>query len=91
MPKAHKSSGKGRSGDGGEEQMPSMGGGEGININTASIDEIRAMCEVGPSTAESIVKAREEEPFESIDDVARVPGIAEKTVEKMRSHGCYAG
>jgi len=60
------------------------------NINTASPEELHDICDAEPSTAESIVKARADEPFKSIDDIVRVPGIGGTTVERMKSNGCYA-
>jgi competence protein ComEA len=59
-----------------------------ININTASADQIaEAMVGVGASKAEAIITFRKEHgPFKSVDDLALVKGIGEKTVEKNRAN-----
>ncbi|MGI6755537.1 MAG: ComEA family DNA-binding protein [Atopobiaceae bacterium] len=58
-----------------------------VNINTASAAELQNLPGVGPSTAESIVKDREQNgPFSSVDDLMRVSGIGEKKLGKMREY-----
>ena len=37
--------------------------------------------------AESIVEEREQEPFDSLDDLTRVHGIGEATVEGIKDQG----
>ncbi|SFJ10141.1 helix-hairpin-helix domain-containing protein [Thermoflavimicrobium dichotomicum] len=56
-----------------------------ININTATIQDLEKLDGLGPSKAEAIVKYREEHgAFRSIDDLTKVPGIGEKTLQKFR-------
>ena len=57
-----------------------------LNINTASADEIAsALKGVGEKKALAIVDFREHNgPFMSVDEVALVKGIGEKTIEKNR-------
>ncbi|MGH8657891.1 MAG: ComEA family DNA-binding protein [Gammaproteobacteria bacterium] len=57
-----------------------------IDINTASADELaQAIKGVGPAKAAAIVAHREKHgPFASIDDLALVQGIGEKTVQMNR-------
>ena len=57
-----------------------------IDINTASADELaQAIKAVGPAKAAAIVAHREKHgPFASIDDLALVQGIGEKTVQMNR-------
>ena len=57
-----------------------------IDINTASADELaQAIKGVGPAKAAAIVAHREKHgPFASVDDLALVQGIGEKTVEMNR-------
>lgn len=59
-----------------------------VDINTASAQQIaEAMVGVGESKAEAIVAFRKEHgAFKTIDDVAMVKGIGEKTVEKNRDN-----
>ncbi|WP_379883057.1 helix-hairpin-helix domain-containing protein [Laceyella putida] len=56
-----------------------------INVNTATAEELDQLNGIGPSKAEAIVRYREEHgPFRSVEEIAQVPGIGEKTVEKFR-------
>ncbi|TCW37735.1 competence protein ComEA [Laceyella sacchari] len=56
-----------------------------INVNTATVEELDKLNGIGPSKAEAIVRYREEHgPFQSVEDIAQVPGIGAKTVEKFR-------
>ncbi|MBL6986069.1 MAG: helix-hairpin-helix domain-containing protein [Methylobacter sp.] len=58
-----------------------------VNINTADVKTIgEALSGIGLKKAEAIVKYREEKgPFESVDDLAKVDGIGEKTIEKIKN------
>ena len=50
-----------------------------VNLNTAAPEELQTLTGVGPVLAERIVEYREENgPFERIEDVTKVQGIAEK-------------
>ena len=56
-----------------------------IDVNTASWPELTQFEGVGPSLAQRITQDRDANgPFDSIDDLQRVPGIGPKTVEKNR-------
>ncbi len=59
-----------------------------ININTAGVETLDTqLIGVGATKAQAIIKYREEHgPFKSIDDLALVKGIGEKTVEKNREN-----
>jgi competence protein ComEA len=52
-----------------------------INVNTASLEELLMLPDVGPVTAQAIIAAR---PFASVGDLDRVKGIGIKRLEKMR-------
>lgn len=55
-----------------------------IDINTADVQELDELPEVGPSTAESIVEYRRlNGEFRSVDDLEEIPGIGPKTLEKI--------
>ncbi len=55
-----------------------------IDINTASVDELDELPEVGPSTAESIIEYRQNNgQFTSVDELEEVPGIGPATLEKI--------
>lgn len=50
-------------------------GGEPLDPNTASVDQITLLPGIGEVLAERIVEGR---PYKSVDDLRRVPGIGEK-------------
>lgn len=52
-----------------------------ININTADAEVLEELEGVGKAAARRIVKAR---PFDSVDDLVRVKGVSEKTVDNNR-------
>ena len=52
---------------------------EPVNLNTASEEELQSLTGIGPKLAERIVAYRTENgPFERVEDITRVQGIAEK-------------
>ena len=55
-----------------------------IDINSASLEDLIKITQIGPSYAEQIINLR---PFVSIDDLTRVSGIAETRLEKIKSQG----
>ncbi|MGR9013140.1 MAG: ComEA family DNA-binding protein [Gammaproteobacteria bacterium] len=58
-----------------------------VNINTADVKTIgESLSGIGLKKAEAIVKYREEKgPFESVNDLVKVDGIGEKTLEKIKN------
>ena len=58
-----------------------------ININTATAEELDLLPEIGPVLAQRIVAYRNAfGDFESIEDLLRVNGIGEKTLDKIRDY-----
>lgn len=56
-----------------------------VNINTAGIDHLVTLPGVGKAIAGRIVESRQTEgPFRTINDLTRVRGIGDKTLEKLR-------
>ncbi|MBE2293713.1 MAG: helix-hairpin-helix domain-containing protein, partial [Phycisphaerales bacterium] len=54
---------------------------QAIDINKATVEQLEGLKGIGPKKAAAIVKYREANgPFESIDDLAKVPGIGKKTL-----------
>lgn len=59
----------------------------GVDINTASLQELQSLPGIGPKAAERIVAHREEHgAFGSLDDLAAVEGFGAKRVEGLRAH-----
>ena len=51
------------------------------DINSASAEDLEELDGIRPFYAERIIEAR---PFESVDDLTRVKGIGDKTLEKIK-------
>jgi len=59
-------------------------GASSIDINTAPSEELKEIIGIGPALAQRIIEAR---PFNSLDDLIRVKGIGEKTLQKIKEQG----
>lgn len=60
-----------------------------ININTASVSELKSLPGIGDVKAEAIVSYRETNgKFKSIDDITKVPGVKSGLLEQIRSKIC---
>ncbi|MDH2415472.1 ComEA family DNA-binding protein [Nocardioides sp. CER19] len=58
-----------------------------VNLNTASVDELDTLPEVGPVTAQAIVDYRTEHGgFGSVDELLDIQGIGEVTLAKIAPH-----
>lgn len=56
-----------------------------ININTADGKELERLTGIGEKTARAIIAYRAENgAFQQVEDIMDVPGIGEKTFEKMK-------
>ncbi len=56
-----------------------------VCVNTASVDELVRIPEVGPETARRIVEYRDANgPFSSVEQFLEIKGIGEKKLEKMK-------
>lgn len=57
-----------------------------IDLNTATPDQLEQLDGVGPTTAEKIVRLREERGgIGTVDDLAEIPGIGPKKLEAIRT------
>lgn len=57
-----------------------------VDVNTASQSELMALPELGPQTAKRIVEYRNQHgPFQTVDQLLRVPGIGNATLKQIRS------
>ena len=68
----------------GAARSPEAGAMEPININTATAQELDALPGIGAKRAADIVADREANgPFRIPEDITRVPGIGEATLEGL--------
>lgn len=62
------------------------GTGPGVDLNTASAEDLQQLDGVGPTTAEKIVRLREQRGgLASVDDLDEIPGIGPKKLEALRA------
>jgi len=55
-----------------------------VDINTADVEELDELPEVGPSTAQSIIDYRTNHgEFRSVGELEEIPGIGPETLEKI--------
>jgi competence ComEA-like helix-hairpin-helix protein len=57
---------------------------EKIEINSASSEELQHIVGIGPSLAERIIENR---PYCTLDELTKVPGIGEVTLQKIKEQG----
>jgi len=55
-----------------------------ININTATLQQLEELVGVGPTIGQRIIDAR---PYASVDDLLKVQGIGDKTLQKIKDQG----
>jgi hypothetical protein len=55
-----------------------------VDINSASLVQLESITAVGPAIGQRIIDSR---PYSSLDDLTKVKGIGEKTLEKIKSQG----
>lgn len=56
-----------------------------ININTASLETLTCLYNIGEKKAQAIIDYRSQDPFDSVEEITNVGGIGEKTLERVRS------
>ena len=56
---------------------------EGVNPNTATIDELQTLPGIGNVMAQRIIEERQSAPFESSQDLKRVKGVSAKLIENL--------
>lgn len=67
---------------------PTAAGGK-VNLNSASLSDLMSLTGIGEAKASKIIQYRDEHgPFKAVDDLAKVTGIGEKTVDALRDSIC---
>lgn len=57
----------------------------GVDINTADTATLEQVKGIGPARAAAIVDYREKNgPFKTVEDLTKVPGIGDKSLQSMR-------
>ena len=78
------------SAEAGTRAASSSGGaqaGQIIDINRAGVEELIEIPGIGKSLAQRIVDFRDEHgPFKRVEDLLKIRGIGEKSLEKIRPH-----
>ena len=59
-----------------------------VNINTATVDELKALPGIGEVTAKAIADYRKTKPFKSIEDIRNVTGIGESKFKRIKDYIC---
>ena len=59
-----------------------------VNINTATLDELKSLPGIGEVTAQAIVDYRKNTPFQSIEDVKNVTGIGDSKYNRIKDYIC---
>ncbi len=58
-----------------------------ININTATLEELKTLPGVGEKLALAIIEYRTQNgPFQQLDDLLKVPGIGDKKLEQLKDY-----
>ncbi|MFB6263605.1 MAG: ComEA family DNA-binding protein [Bradymonadaceae bacterium] len=62
-----------------------------VNLNRASIDELRRLPGIGPALSRRIADYRERRAFEERDDIVRIDGIGPETYESIAPYLAVTG
>ena len=58
-----------------------------VNLNTADAAQLQKLPGIGPGKAQAILRYRQEHgPFQTIEELMRVPGIKEGTFAKLKAY-----
>ncbi len=66
------------------EQTVEVGGADKVDLNSADAAELMTLPGIGAVTAAKIIEYRQNETFQTIEDIKKVNGIGEKTFEGLK-------
>ncbi len=66
------------------QPMPLSGNPKGMNINTATKDQLMTLPGINSALADAIIAQRGIQPFHFLEDLRIIKGIGEKRVEALR-------
>lgn len=72
------------------QPRPVSGNSDGLNLNTATREELMTLPGISTALAEAIIAQREIRPFSFVEDLRVIKGIGEKRVEALRE-AAYVG
>ncbi|MBU0553045.1 helix-hairpin-helix domain-containing protein [Myxococcota bacterium] len=62
-----------------------------IDLNTATLEQLKALPGIGEKKAKAILDYRANTPLKSVDDLKNIKGIGEKIVDKVRARAKVEG
>ncbi|MCP3027241.1 MBL fold metallo-hydrolase [Halobacillus sp. A5] len=73
-----------------EEREDTEPAGDCVDINSASVEEVQEITQIGPARAEDLVELR---PYDSVDDLTKIDGIGPARIDEIKAQGiaCTGG